>query len=63
MDRRKKSSFSTWATVVVAFCITHNTRKFQGTYLDGNGNLEESWGDDLCKERAIEVLGNIYDIS
>jgi uncharacterized phage protein (TIGR01671 family) len=35
--------------------------KFQGCYFDSNGNLEETWEDDLYQERNIEVLGNIYE--
>lgn len=41
--------------------ITFSRGKFQGTYYDSNGNLEEDWEDDLYQERNIEVLGNIYE--
>ena len=41
--------------------IVFERGKFQGCYFDGNGNLEETWEDDLYQERKIEVLGNIYE--
>lgn len=41
--------------------ITFYRGKFEGTYFDGRGNLEESWEDDLYQERGIEVRGNIYE--
>ena len=41
--------------------ITFSRGKFQGTYFDGSGNMEEDWEDDLYQERDIEVLGNVYE--
>ena len=41
--------------------ITFSRGKFQGTYFDSNGDFAEDWEDDLCQERDIEVLGNIFE--
>ena len=41
--------------------ITFSRGKFQGTYYDSQGNLEEDWEDDLYKEKNIEIIGNIYE--
>jgi|688.fasta_scaffold217703_3 uncharacterized phage protein (TIGR01671 family) len=41
--------------------ITFSRGKFQGTYFDSNGDFAEDWEDDLCQEKDIEVLGNIFE--
>ncbi len=41
--------------------IVFDDGKFQGNYYESNGSLAETWEDDLCQERNIEVLGNIYE--
>src|SRR6187402_2101908 len=41
--------------------IVFDDGKFQGCYYESNGSLAETWEDDLCQERGIEVRGNIYE--
>jgi uncharacterized phage protein (TIGR01671 family) len=41
--------------------ITFSRGKFQGTYFDSNGDFAEDWEDDLCQEKDIQVLGNIFE--
>lgn len=41
--------------------ITFSRGKFQGTYFDSKGNLEEDWEDDLYLNKDIEIIGNIYE--
>ncbi len=35
--------------------------RFCGMYFDSNGNIEESWEDDLYLQKDLEVMGNIYE--
>jgi hypothetical protein len=41
--------------------ITFSRGKFQGTYFDSNGDFAEDWEDDLCQEKDIEVIGNVFE--
>lgn len=58
-DKNKKPIYE--GDIVQRGVILFANGKFQGFYYESNGGIAESWEDDLCQEKNIEVLGNMYE--